>query len=342
MTRRSLLRTSDLTPQDALSIFELAAWLLPRLKPASPAPFKLETLRGISTALVFIEPSTRTRVSFELAAKLLSSDAVNVGAAGSSLEKGESLRDTAMTLNAMGFGLTVLRHKCADAAELYARYFDGPVINAGTGRSEHPTQALLDAFTLWQEGLLREGARLLIVGDIANSRVARSAATLLSRFGVRITLCAPPSLMPPAWVNSATCSGGVKPPVSAGGDADRRLDAAATAQSLSSPYPWIPDLDSALPGCDAVMLLRMQRERMDGAPHTGLSEYAKLYGLNARRLGLLPRAARILHPGPVNRGVELSEAVFADPRQRINQQVTNGLAIRAALLCWALGMEPRG
>jgi aspartate carbamoyltransferase catalytic subunit len=309
---RSVLRTDDLSLPDAASIFDLADWLLPRiLPPDGPRRLKLDGLRGVSGALLFYEPSTRTRVSFELAAKLLGGDVVGISASGSSIEKGESLRDTAMTLEAMGFNLAVLRHRCADAAELFAGRFSGAVINGGTGRGEHPTQALLDAFTLRRHGLLEAGRGVLIVGDIANSRVMRSTAELLTRLGLRVTLCAPPSLLPPAWLGEG------------------------------APYAWTPDLDVALGKADALVLLRMQRERMDGAAHTGAAEYAKLYGLNARRLGLLRPGALIMHPGPVNRGVEVGEAVFADPRCAINAQVGNGVAIRAALLCWALGKDPR-
>jgi len=326
VAHRSLLSIRDLSPADIDFIFERAKWFLPQVAPQagvlaassagavsalSPGELKLATLRGVSTLLLFYEASTRTRVSFELAGKLLGSDTINVSAKGSSVEKGESLRDTAMTLAALGFGVTVLRHESADSAALFARYYPFSVINAGAGRGEHPSQALLDAFTLARHGLLKPGVRLAVVGDIANSRVMRSGAELFARYGLQLTLVAPPSLLPVDWAGSALPPG----------------------------MEYCPDLDSVLPQVDAVMMLRMQRERMGSAQTTGLDEYSKLYGLGKRRLGLLRPAALILHPGPVNRGVEVGEDVFSDPRCCINEQVACGLAVRCAILCWASGRD---
>jgi aspartate carbamoyltransferase catalytic subunit len=305
MHPRSLLSIADLSDAQVDSLLHSATAFLDRLSGGS---FKDSALKGTSTLLLFYEPSTRTRVSFELAGKLLGSDTINVSASGSSAEKGESLRDTAMTLGAMRFSCLVMRHSSASALRVFADCFAGPVINAGAGRGQHPTQGLLDALTLRRAGVLDAGKHLAIVGDIANSRVMRSAMELAARRGVKVTLVAPPSMMPEEW--------------------------------LSGNYS--PDLDSVLPSVDAVMMLRMQRERMAGGELTTLDEYSKLYGLNKRRLKLLPEHAVIMHPGPVNRGVELSEDAFADARCRINDQVTAGLAVRCALLCWALEREPPG
>jgi aspartate carbamoyltransferase catalytic subunit len=299
MHPRSLLSIADLSDTQVDSIFDAATSYIERLKGGT---FKDSTLKGTSTLLLFYEPSTRTRVSFELAGKLLGSDTINVSASGSSAEKGESLRDTAMTLGAMRFSCLVMRHASASALQVFAESFPGPVINAGAGRGQHPTQGLLDALTLRQNGVFASGKHLAIVGDIANSRVMRSALELLERRGLHVTLVGPPSMLPEGW---------------AGGN-------------LSA------DLDSVLPSVDAVMMLRMQRERMQGGELTTLDEFSKLYGLNRRRLELLRGDAVILHPGPVNRGVEVSEDVFADPRCRINDQVTSGLAVRCALLQWVL------
>jgi len=299
MHPRSLLSIADLSDAQVDSLLDTAEGFSERLQGGS---FKDSTLKGTSTLLLFYEPSTRTRVSFELAGKLLGSDTINVSASGSSAEKGESLRDTALTLGAMRFSCLVMRHASASALRVFADSFPGPVLNAGAGRGQHPTQGLLDALTLRQSGVFEQGKHLAIVGDIANSRVMRSALELLQRRGVRVTLVGPPSMLPEGWAGDNLCA----------------------------------DLDSVLPSVDGVMMLRMQRERMQGGELTTLDEFSKLYGLNKRRLRLLREDAVILHPGPVNRGVEVSEDVFADPRCRINDQVTAGLAVRCALLQWAL------
>lgn len=322
MTYRSLLSIADLSPAETDAVLDAAEWYLPRI---TSGELKLATLRGVSTLLMFYEASTRTRVSFELAGKLLGSDTINVTAKGSSVEKGESIADTALTLSAMGFCIVVMRHAAADAVALFARYFHGAVLNAGAGRGQHPTQALLDALTLRRAGVLQAGKHIAIVGDILHSRVMRSNVELLTSRGVHVTLVAPPTLMP--------------------------LDSAGMLQRLRrndagepGTVRWETDFDAVLPQLDAVMLLRMQRERMAGGLTPALDEYSQLFALTPRRLGLLRPDAVILHPGPVNRGVELTEAVYADPRCRINDQVTAGVAVRSALLCWAVGkpMLPEG
>jgi aspartate carbamoyltransferase catalytic subunit len=196
---------------------------------------------------------------------------------------------------------------------VFKTHFPHAVINAGSGRGQHPTQALLDAFTLRQHGAFEKGKSLAVVGDIAHSRVMRSNLMLLSRRGVDVTLVAPPTLMPEGWPGLAQGPGKLE---------------------------WTTDIESVLPSVDVVMMLRMQRERMAGGLITSLDEYSKLYGLNRRRLALMRDDAVIMHPGPVNRGVEVTEDVFADGRCVINDQVTAGLALRCALLCWACGKEP--
>lgn len=303
MAYRSLLSLDDLSLDDINALLDTAAEYLPRI---SAGGFKDDTLKGVSVLLMFYEASTRTRVSFELAGKLLGSDTINVSAKGSSVEKGESIADTAQTLSAMGFNITVMRHAGADAVALYAANFERAVLNAGSGRGQHPSQALLDALTLRAAGQLAAGKHIAIVGDIEHSRVMRSGAQLFRRYGMRVTLVAPPSLLPLAWRDSRELA-------------------------------WSTNLDAVLPQLDAVMMLRMQRERMGGGEVTTLDEFSKLYGLNQRRLRLLPREAVILHPGPVNRGVEVCAEVYADPRCRINSQVAAGVAVRCALLRWACG-----
>jgi len=305
MPARRLLSIGDLSPAEIDALLNAALWYFPHI---AAGDLKLSTLRAVSTLLMFFEPSTRTRVSFELAGKLLGSDVISVTSSGSSVEKGESVVDTAQTLSAMGFHIAVVRHRSADAVALFAQHFAGAVINGGAGRGEHPTQALLDAAVLKNAGMLEAGRHLAIVGDILHSRVARSNLALLTVRGVKLTLVAPPPLMPPVWRS--------EPPEGCA---------------------WETDLDSVLPRVDAVMMLRMQRERMGGGLLPPSDEYSALYGLDARRLGLLRSDAVIMHPGPVNRGVEVVEAVFMDPRCHVNEQVTMGVALRCALLCWACG-----
>ncbi|MCH7472094.1 aspartate carbamoyltransferase catalytic subunit [bacterium] len=312
MAYRSLISILDLASEDVDKLLDTADSFLPRV---TGGGFKDATLEGVSALLLFYEPSTRTRVSFELAGKMLGLSTINAGAKGSSAEKGESLIDTAMTFSAMGFNIAVLRHPAEDAALLFAKHFEHAVINAGSGSGEHPTQALLDAMVLRSAGKLEPGKRIAIVGDIRHSRVARSGLALFSARGMQVTLVAPPSLMPEGWRK--------KQPAPAGVD-------------------WQTDLDAVLPEVDAVIMLRMQRERMAGGYAGATGGYAKLYALGSRRLGLLRDDALILHPGPVNRGVEVSEEVFADKRCRINEQVSCGVAMRCAVLCWAAGRTPQG
>jgi aspartate carbamoyltransferase catalytic subunit len=315
MPYRSLLSVLDLSLKETAALLDAAEAYLPRVEAGG---FKDDTLKGCSALLLFYEPSTRTRASFELAGKMLGMDTINVGATASSIVKGEGVKDTALTLNAMHFNVVVMRHNAPDAVALFARHFERATLNAGSGRGQHPTQALLDALILRDAGVLKRGKHLAVVGDLKHSRVMRSNLQLLARHGLAVTLVAPPPLMPAGWE-------GLKP--------EHWADAPADCGAVT----WRTDFDSVLPELDAVMMLRVQRERLGEALLTSADEYSKLYGLSRRRLRLLRDDAVILHPGPVNRGVEVTEDVFADPRCRINDQVTGGLALRCALLRWACG-----
>ncbi|WP_194814000.1 aspartate carbamoyltransferase catalytic subunit [Nocardia sp. XZ_19_385] len=271
---------------------------------------KLPTLRGRTVMTVFYENSTRTRVSFEVAGKWMSADVINVSASSSSVSKGESLRDTALTLHAAGADALIVRHPASGAAHQIARWMDawagqenrqGPaIINAGDGTHEHPTQALLDALTLRQRLGDIEGKRVVIVGDILHSRVARSNVFLLATLGADVTLVAPRTLLP-IGVESWPCR---------------------VANSL----------DAELPGADAVMMLRVQQERMNGGFFPSPREYAVNYGLSERRMALLDDHTVVLHPGPMLRGMEIAPAVADSERAAILQQVTNGVHMRMAVL----------
>jgi len=315
MEYRSLISILDLTDGEVDQLLDAADAYVPRVQGGG---FKDSTLKGCSALLLFYEPSTRTRVSFELAGKMLGMDTINVGAKGSSVEKGETVKDNALTLDAMGFNVVIMRHGAPDAVPLFAKHFGRAVLNAGSGAGQHPTQALLDALAVRDAGVLNRGKHLAIVGDLKHSRVMRSNLQLLNRRGIDVTLVAPPTLMPEGWE-------GLKP--------EHWSDTPGSCGRLD----WRTDLDSVIPELDAVMMLRVQRERMGDSHFTTTDEYSKLYGLTKRRLEALKDTARILHPGPVNRGVEVSEEVFRDPRCVINDQVTCGVALRCALLVWACG-----
>ncbi|QSB06612.1 aspartate carbamoyltransferase catalytic subunit [Natronoglycomyces albus] len=261
---------------------------------------KLPTLRGRTVVNLFFEDSTRTRTSFETAAKRLSADVVNFAAKSSSLSKGESLRDTALTLQAMGADAVVVRHGASGAPQQLTRWLDGAVLNAGDGTHAHPTQALLDAFTIRQRLGEVEGKTVTIVGDILHSRVARSNVWLLSTLGARVRLVAPPTLLP----------------------------VAAQKWPVDISY----DLDSALSDTDAIMMLRVQHERMRDSFFPSVREYARMYGLTAAREARLPGHAIVMHPGPMNRGMEIASSVADSPRSTITEQVTNGVWVRMAVL----------
>jgi aspartate carbamoyltransferase catalytic subunit len=261
---------------------------------------KVPALRGKTVVVLFYEPSTRTRVSFELAAKHLSADTVNVSASTSSVVKGESLVDTARTIKALGADLVVLRHPSAGAPHLLARLIDVPVINAGDGMHEHPTQALLDIFTLRERKGTLKGLKVVIIGDILHSRVARSNIWGLTKLGADVHLVAPPTLLP-AGIERAGVTVHHRP-------------------------------EEALVDSDVVMVLRLQRERQRQGLIPGVREYARMYGLNAARLALARPDAVVMHPGPINRGVEIADDVADGSRAVITEQVTNGVAVRMSVL----------
>jgi aspartate carbamoyltransferase catalytic subunit len=306
--KRHLLSAADLDRDDALLVLDTAAELSAL---TDRAVKKLPTLRGRTVVNLFFEDSTRTRISFEAAAKRLSADVINFSAKGSSVSKGESLKDTALTLEAMGADAVVIRHGSSGAPHRLAHsgWIGGSVVNAGDGTHEHPTQALLDAFTMRRHlaggtGDL-EGRRITIVGDVLHSRVARSNVLLLSTLGAEVTLVAPPTLLP-VGVETWPC---------------------ATSY----------DLDAHLSDADAVMMLRVQRERMNAAFFPSAREYSRRYGLDQRRMGKLPDHAIVMHPGPMNRGMEIAAEVADAPRSVIVEQVANGVSVRMAVLYLLLG-----
>jgi aspartate carbamoyltransferase catalytic subunit len=305
---RHLISAGDLSREETVLILDTAA----ELASVAGRPIrKLPTLRGMTVVNLFYEDSTRTRTSFEAAAKRLSADVINFSARGSSVAKGESLKDTALTLEAMGADAVVIRHGASGAAHRLAGWVTGSVVNAGDGTHEHPTQALLDAFTIRQRlgadkrGSGLDGLRVTIVGDVLHSRVARSNVLLLSTLGAEVTLVAPPTLMPYA-VHTWPCKAGY-------------------------------DLDAELRKTDVVMMLRVQQERMSAAYFPSVREYRRRYGLDTGRMALLPGHAIVMHPGPMNRGVEIAAEVADSPRSTIVAQVANGVTVRMAVLYLMLG-----
>ena len=297
--KRHLLSTADLSRDDAFLILDTAE----EIARLSQRPIKkLPTLRGRTVVNLFFEDSTRTRTSFEVAAKRLSADVINFSAKGSSVSKGESLKDTALTLEAMGADAVVVRHSASGAAYRLANagWISSHIVNAGDGTHEHPTQALLDAYTMRRHLGSLDGRRVTIVGDVLHSRVARSNVHLLATLGAEVTLVAPPTLLP-VGVQSWPC----------------RVS-----------Y----DLDAAIPDADAIMMLRVQRERMNAAFFPTEREYSRRYGLDAQRMARLPDKAIVLHPGPMVRGMEISADVADSVRSVIVEQVANGVSVRMAVL----------
>lgn len=314
---KHLLATSDLTRDEALLILDTAAEMA---KTQEREVRKLPTLRGKTVVNLFFEDSTRTRISFEVAAKRLSADVINFSARGSSVSKGESLKDTALTLEAMGSDGIVIRHSASGAAERLATsgWIRGSVINAGDGTHQHPTQALLDAYTIRRHLGERaapdsfEGLTVALVGDILHSRVARSNIALLAVLGADVVLIAPPTLLP---IGVGTW------PVDVFYTIDEALDSVEI---------------------DALMMLRIQLERMSGggaAFFPSPSEYSRLLGLDAARLARLPSHAIVMHPGPMNRGLEISAEAADSPQSVIVEQVSNGVAVRMAVLYLLLAGE---
>ncbi|MGH3354769.1 MAG: aspartate carbamoyltransferase catalytic subunit [Nocardioidaceae bacterium] len=308
--RSHLLSSADLDHDDALLVLDTAE----EMRTLADRPIKKSpALRGRTVVNLFFEDSTRTRISFEAAAKRLSADVINFAAKGSSLSKGESLKDTALTLEAMGADAVVIRHSASGAPHRLATsgWVRSSVVNAGDGTHEHPTQALLDAFTMRRHLGELDGRRIAIVGDVLHSRVARSNALLLSTLGAEVTLVAPPTLLP---VGVGTW-----------------------------PVSTSFDLDATIPKSDVVMMLRVQRERMNAAFFPSAREYSRRYGLDARRMASMPEGALVMHPGPMIRGMEISADVADSERSVIVEQVTNGVAVRMAVLYLLLsGMTPTG
>jgi aspartate carbamoyltransferase catalytic subunit len=307
---KHLLSINDLSYEDAVSILDTAQ----ELARVSDGPMKkLPTLRGRTIVNLFYEDSTRTRISFEAAAKRLSADVINFSAKGSSVSKGESLKDTALTLQAMGADAVVIRHSASGAAKRLAdaEWTAGAVVNAGDGTHEHPSQALLDSFTIRKHlahgGKDLAGLKVAIVGDVLHSRVARSNVLLLDKLGAKVYLVAPPTLLPV----------GVE----------------------SWPATISYDLDSVLPEVDAVMMLRIQMERMTDSFFPSAREYSRYFGLNQARLAKLKPTAIVMHPGPMNRGLEITADSADSARSVIVEQVSNGISVRMAILYLLLAGE---
>ena len=312
---RHLLSTKDLSRESAIRLLDIAEDMA---EVQNREVKKLPTLRGKTVVNLFFEDSTRTRISFEAAAKRLSADVINFSAKGSSVSKGESLKDTAQTLQAMGADGVVIRHQSSGAPFTLATsgWIDAGVINAGDGMHEHPTQALLDAFTMRRRlhgyasrGKALDGVAVTIVGDILHSRVARSNVWLLDTLGAEVTLVAPPTLVP---VDVSTW------PVSVGYDLDEAID------------DGVPDV---------LMMLRIQGERMHAAFFPNEREYSRTWGLDDERLARLAGDTIVMHPGPMNRGLEISAAAADSPRSTVREQVANGVSVRMAALYLLLAGE---
>lgn len=307
---KHLLSINDLSYEDSIAILDTAQ----ELARVSDGPMKkLPTLRGRTIVNLFYEDSTRTRISFEAAAKRLSADVINFSAKGSSVSKGESLKDTALTLQAMGADAVIIRHSASGAARRLAdsEWTSGIVVNAGDGTHEHPSQALLDAFTIRKH--LSHGApdlkgiKVAIVGDVLHSRVARSNVLLLEKLGAKVFLVAPPTLLPVGVENW--------------------------------PVTVSFDLDQVLPEVDAVMMLRVQLERMSDSFFPSAREYSRYFGLNQERLSKLKPNAILMHPGPMNRGLEITAEAADSARSVIVEQVSNGISVRMAILYLLLAGE---
>jgi aspartate carbamoyltransferase catalytic subunit len=294
---KDLLGISDLTPDEITLILDTAD----AMKEIASRPIKkVPALRGKTVVNLFFEPSTRTRTSFEIAEKRLSADTLNIAIATSSVVKGETLADTAMNLEAMRPDMIVLRHSSSGACHLLSRICRSAIINAGDGMHEHPTQALLDAFTIRERKKHLKGLKVTIVGDLAHSRVLRSNILLLTKMGADVWVCGPPTLMP--------------------------TDIARFGVTATS------NVEHAVRDADVVMMLRIQLERMEGAYFPSLREYFNVFGMTEARVKLAKDDVMIMHPGPMNRGVEIASEVADGPYSVILDQVANGVAVRMAVL----------
>jgi aspartate carbamoyltransferase catalytic subunit len=299
---RHLLSMHDVSAEDVIRILDTAESFR---EVGSRVIKKVPALRGRTVVNLFYENSTRTRISFELAAKRLSADVINFTTTGSSVSKGESLKDTALTLQAMGADAIVIRHSSSGAPHRLTSWVKGSVLNAGDGTHEHPTQALLDLYTMREKLGRLEGLRVAVVGDVLHSRVARSLSFGLVKMGADVTLVGPPTLIPP--------------------------DAPAWGVQVSY------DVDGVLPKLDVCYVLRVQTERQRLEFFPSVREYSRLFGLTGDRVRTLPEGALVMHPGPMNRGVEIDSDVADLPQSVVEDQVTNGIAIRMSLLYLLLG-----
>jgi aspartate carbamoyltransferase catalytic subunit len=307
--RRHLLDLDDFSAAEIHALLGVAASMRGAL--GGPAK-RLSILRGCTLVNLFYENSTRTRVSFELAAKNLGADVVNVTASGSSVAKGESLIDTVRTLQALGAEIVVMRHSQSGAPDLVARHIQGAVVNAGDGWHAHPSQALLDLFTMEERLGSMEGRRVTIIGDILHSRVARSNLWALTAVGAEVVLCGPPTLLPRTLAELAA--------------------ARPTPDGLPRRVRVEHHIERALEGAEVVMVLRLQRERQASGLLPSLREYTARYGLTPARLGLAAPGALVMHPGPMNEGIEIAPEVAHGAASLIERQVTNGLAVRMGIL----------
>ncbi len=297
LRHKDLLGIADLTPDEITLVLDTAE----AMKEVGLRPIKkVPALRGKTVVNLFFEPSTRTRTSFEIAEKRLSADTLNIAIASSSVVKGETLADTALNLEAMNPDMIVLRHSSSGACHLLSRICKAAIINAGDGLHEHPTQALLDAFTIRERKKTLAGLKVAIIGDLLHSRVLRSNIYLLTRMGAEVWICGPPTLVPPEI---------------------RRLGVQVTHH-----------VDAAVRDADVVMMLRIQLERMEGAYFPSLREYFRVFGMTEARLRLAKPDVMIMHPGPMNRGVEIASEVADGPYSVILDQVANGVAVRMAVL----------
>ena len=305
--KKDLLGIADLSVDEIYRILETAE----AMREIGGRPIKkVPTLRGKTGVNLFYEPSTRTRTSFEIAEKRLSADTLNIAVAASSVQKGETLADTALNLEAMAPDMIVLRHASSGACHLLSRICRSRIINAGDGMHEHPTQALLDAFTIKQHKRRLEGLKIAIVGDLLHSRVLRSNVLLLTRLGADVWLSGPPTLVPPG------------------------IERLGVSVSTS--------VDEAVGGADVIMMLRIQQERMQGAYFPSLREYFNVFGMTAERVRRARPDVIIMHPGPMNRGVEIASEVADGPYSVILEQVANGVAVRMAVLYLLAGGVEEG
>jgi aspartate carbamoyltransferase catalytic subunit len=295
--RKHLLDIQSLSAEEILTVLDTARAFK---AVGERAIKKVPALRGKTVINLFVEPSTRTRISFELAAQRLTADIINFTAEASSLKKGETLKDTARNLQALNADIIVMRHTASGAPHFLARFLDSSVINAGDGAHEHPTQALLDAFTIRERKGRFQGLNVTILGDILYSRVARSNIWAMTKLGARVTLCGPSTLVPRVF---------------------EKLGCRVTY-----------NVDEAIADADIINLLRIQHERQRKTRFPSIGEYASLFGLNAARLARTKPDALIMHPGPINRGVEIDSDIADSARSLITEQVTNGLAVRMAVL----------